>query len=65
MAAALIGAIVAAVALGASALAIAWRGGSRLATIESAIGFMRRDLDQILRLYKLTPVSERERRGRR
>lgn len=37
----------------------------RLSNIETAITYLRRDLDQILKLYRLTPVEEQEKRRRR
>lgn len=37
----------------------------RFARMESDVKYLRRDLDQLLRLYRLTPVEEQERRRRR
>lgn len=37
----------------------------RLTRMEGEIQYLRRDLDQILRLYRLTPVQEQERKRRR
>lgn len=37
----------------------------RMSRIESDVKYVRRDLDQLLKLYRLTPVQEQERRRRR
>lgn len=37
----------------------------RFSRMESDVKYLRRDLDQLLRLYRLIPVEEQERRRRR
>jgi hypothetical protein len=36
----------------------------RLRTIETEVKYLRRDLDQLLRMYRLTPIAEQEKRRR-
>lgn len=59
-----IGVTIAAMSLAITALVYAFKIGQNWKGIQSDMSYMRRDLDQILRMYHLTPISERERRGR-
>ena len=57
---------VALTALTMTAAGIGWmlRYSSRMQQNTTDISYIRRDLDQLLRLYRLTPVAEQERRRR-
>jgi hypothetical protein len=59
-----IGSIVAAVALLVTVMTLVSLRGSRLAKMESDITYIRRDVDSILRLFKLVPASEQDRKRR-
>lgn len=37
----------------------------RVTRMESEVTYIRRDMDQILKLYRLTPVSEQDKRRRK
>lgn len=50
-----------ALSIGASVYVTGRRQGSR----DTDITYIRRDLDQILKLYRLTPIAEQERKRRR
>ena len=60
-----IGSIIAGMAFFLTVLTLVSLRGARLAKMESDISYMRRDLDQLLRLYKLVPAEEQERKQRR
>ena len=60
-----IGSIIAGLAFFLTVLTLVSLRGARLAKMESDISYMRRDLDQLLRLYKLVPAEEQEKRQRR
>lgn len=60
-----IGSVIAGMALFITVLTLVSLRGARLAKMESDISYMRRDLDQLLRLYKLVPAEEQEKRQRR
>lgn len=59
-----IGSVIAGVALLMTMLTLVSLRGARLAKMESDISYMRRDIDQLLRLYKLVPAAEQDRRHR-
>lgn len=60
-----IGSVIAGMALFITVLTLVSLRGARLAKMESDISYMRRDLDQLLRLYKLVPTEEQDKRQRR
>lgn len=59
------GVTIAAMSLALTALIYVFRMGQNWNAIKSDMSYMRRDLDQILRLYRLTPIAEQERKRRR
>lgn len=60
-----VGILVSALAFALAALAYALRVGAGWQHLRSDITYLRRDVDQILRQYRLTPVQEQERKRRR
>lgn len=59
------GVMIAAITLALTAIAYTLRVGAQWQGLKSDVSYIRRDLDQILRLYRLTPIAEQERRKRR
>ena len=60
-----IGTVIAGMALLITAFTLVSLRGARLAKMESDINYLRRDMDTVLRYFKLTPAAEQERRQRR
>ena len=60
-----IGVLIAALALSITAFTYAVHAGRGWQRINSDVHYIRRDLDQLLKLYRLTPVEEQERKRRR
>lgn len=59
-----IGVIIAGVGMIITVLSMVLARGSRIAKIESDIEYIRRDLNQLLALYRLVPTEEQDRRRR-
>lgn len=60
-----LGVVIAAITLGMTSILYTLRVGQQWQAMKSEITYIRRDLDQILRLYRLTPIAEQERKRRR
>lgn len=60
-----LGVVIAAITLGMTSILYTLRVGQQWQAMKSEITYIRRDLDQILRLYRLTPIAEQERKHRR
>lgn len=60
-----LGVVIAAITLGVTSILYTLRVGQQWQAMKSDITYIRRDLDQILRLYRLTPVAEQDRKRRR
>lgn len=60
-----LGVVIAAITLGVTSIIYTLRVGQQWQAMKSDITYIRRDLDQILRLYRLTPVAEQDRKRRR
>lgn len=59
------GAIAAIAAVFVTVLTLVSLRGARLSKIETDIYYLRRDMDQLLKLYKLVPAEEQDKRPRR
>lgn len=60
-----LGVVIAAITLGVTSILYTLKVGQQWQAMKSDITYIRRDLDQILRLYRLTPVAEQDRKRRR
>lgn len=60
-----LGVVIAAITLGVTSILYTLRVGQQWQAMKSDITYIRRDLDQILRLYRLIPVAEQDRKRRR
>ena len=60
-----IGTVIAGMALLITAFTLVSLRGARLSKMESDISYLRRDMDTVLRYFKLVPAAEQERRQRR
>ena len=59
-----IGAVIAGMALFVTVLTLVSLRGARLAKMESDISYLRRDMDTVMKFFKLVPASEQDRRHR-
>lgn len=60
-----IGSVIAGMALFITLLTLVSLRGQRLAKMESDISYLRRDMDSVLRYFKIVPDEEQDRRKRR
>lgn len=60
-----LGVLVAAATFAVAAFIYALNAGRGWQRIKSDVYYIRRDLDQILKLYRLTPAEDRDRKRRR
>lgn len=60
-----IGAVIAGMGLLLTVLTLVSLRGARLAKMESAIDYLRRDMDTVLRYFKLVPAEEQDRTRKR